>query len=341
MIWIRADANEDLGAGHIMRCLSVAEALSYAGADVLFLVADEDGAALVRKKGFPCQVLHTPWQDMEKEIPVLEKSAGSQSPDFCLVDSYQATAPYLEALGKWTKTALFDDLGDRAYPVRVLINYNLYAKDIPYEKCGIRPDTRLLLGPAYAPLRQEFCGLPERNVADVPGRVLLTTGGGDRLGLSPAILTEALTQSALQNLSYEVVCGAYSPYAAQLAALAKTHSNVHIHENAENMAALMMNCDLAISAAGSTMYELCAAGLPTICFSFVENQNLIAEAFSQGRYACGGFCYDIEGNALPAKIADCLSNLVANPSVCAQYGQRARTLVDGHGAERIAETLLH
>ena len=125
MIAIRADANKEIGTGHIMRCLSIAAALQEAGQEVCFILADTEALALLKSKGQQVYVLHSDYRQLEEEIPKLCELVERLSPDYLLIDSYYVTPEYLRKLGKYTKTAYVDDKNSFPYPVDMVINYNI------------------------------------------------------------------------------------------------------------------------------------------------------------------------------------------------------------------------
>lgn len=366
MVVIRADANSKIGMGHVMRCLSVADALLKRGEEVLFVTADDTPVPLLTKKGIPYRVLHTDYADMEAELPELwevlrELPQGAESPDATLaqkntsilVDSYYVTEKYLAALKKRITTIYMDDIYAFSYPVDMLINYNIYGEEMGYEKDAAFADTKLLLGANYVPLREEFSAgagyvqsrkalsLGAANVTPAEeGGILITTGGSDSFNLAGQLLMEAMKYDALKEKEYHVVSGSLNPHIGELQALAQKHENIHIHCNVTNMAELMAESEVALSAGGSTLYELCAVGVPVIAFSFAENQERLVQTFVKRGIAQYGGNYRTDGNKMIQNTIAGLETLLEDKNLRSEYRKKARTLVDGKGAERIAEALL-
>ena len=352
MVVIRADANSKIGMGHVMRCLSVVDALVKCGEEVLFVTADDTPVPLLTKKGIPYRVLHTDYADMEAELPELwevlrELPQGAESPEpalaqkntSILVDSYYVTEKYLAALKKRITTIYMDDIYAFSYPVDMLINYNIYGEEMGYEKDAAFADTKLLLGTEYVPLREEFSAAEQgRTAAD--GGILITTGGSDSFNLAGQLLTEAMKYDALKTKEYHVVSGSLNPHIGELQALAEKHENIHIHCNVTNMAELMAESEVALSAGGSTLYELCAMGVPVIAFSFAENQERLVQTFVKRGIAQYGGNYRTDGNKMIQNTIAGLETLLENENLRAEYRKKARTLVDGKGADRIAEAIL-
>lgn len=371
MVVIRADANSKIGMGHVMRCLSVADALLKRGEEVLFVTADDTPVPLLTKKGIPYRVLHTDYADMEAELPgllcilqeltqraelpeeVLSRMSSQRKDIAILVDSYYVTEKYLAALKKRITTIYMDDIYAFSYPVDMLINYNIYGEEMGYEKDTAFADTKLLLGANYVPLREEFSAgagyvqsrkalsLGAANVtpAEESG-ILITTGGSDSFNLAGQLLMETMKYDALKEKKYHVVSGSLNPHIGELQALAQKHENIHIHCNVTNMAELMAESEVALSAGGSTLYELCAMGVPVIAFSFAENQERLVQTFVKRGIAQYGGNYRTDGNKMIQNTIAGLEKLCGDEALKTEYRRKALQLVDGRGAERIAEALL-
>lgn len=370
MVVIRADANSKIGMGHVMRCLSVADALIKRGEEVLFVTADDTPVPLLIKKGVPYRVLHTDYADMEAELPgllcilqeltqraelpeeVLSRMSSQRKDIAILVDSYYVTEKYLAALKKRITTIYMDDIYAFSYPVDMLINYNIYGEEMGYEKDAAFADTKLLLGANYVPLREEFSAgagyvqsrkelsLGAANVTPAEeGGILITTGGSDSFNLAGQLLMEAMKYDALKEKEYHVVSGSLNPHIGELQALAKKHENIHIHCNVTNMAELMAESEVALSAGGSTLYELCAMGVPVIAFSFAENQERLVQTFVKRGIAQYGGNYRTDGNKMIQNTIAGLETLLEDENLRTEYREKARTLVDGKGADRIAEAI--
>ncbi len=342
MIWIRADANKEIGSGHVMRCLSVATALRKMGESVCFVVADENPVGLIQSKGFDCKVLHSDYTDLERESDSFRKAIEAEKPAFLLVDSYFATAEYLRALQKSVPVGYLDDLGRKNLPVDLLINYNIYADRELYgiclEKYGQSGEARYCLGTAYAPLREEFEAV-EYAVRRQAKKVLVTTGGGDKYNIADMFLEQALRNPATAELEYIVVSGALNEHIDKLRALEVAHPNIKIYCNVSRMSELMRECDMAFTAGGSTVYELSAVGVPLICFSFADNQRRLVETFYQKGLTCFGGDYLVAGEDMLIEAVQHIGALASDYELRKNYSEKLRRVADGCGAARIAEAL--
>lgn len=338
MIWIRADANKEIGSGHIMRCLSVAAELQKSGEQVMFIVADESATELLAQKGQAFQVLYSDYRDMEAELSVLLPLLLQQKPRLVLVDSYFVTDSYLEQLHMHAKTACMDDMFAFPYPVDMVINYNIYGDLLPYRENSHPYNETFLLGCSYVPLREEFRYV-SYEIKDEAKNVLITTGGSDKYNLAGQILQTMLADERTKNLHYHVVSGAFNPHLFELKQIGVQYENVHIHQNVTNMSELMRSCDVAITAAGSTIYELCAIGVPVLCFSFVDNQERMVQTFVDKGLVHFGGDYLQDKEKMVTELVKKLCELVASKELRKNYSEKARLLVDGKGAGRIADAL--
>ena len=173
-----------------------------------------------------------------------------------------------------------------------------------------------------------------------PRDILITTGGSDSFNLAGQLLMEAMKYDALKEKEYHVVSGSLNLHIGELQALAQKHENIHIHCNVTNMAELMAESEIALSAGGSTLYELCAMGVPVIAFSFAENQERLVQTFVKRGIAQYGGNYRTDGNKMIQNTIAGLETLLEDENLRTKYREKARTLVDGKGAGRIAEAIL-
>ncbi len=330
MILIRADANERIGAGHIMRCLSIGAAFARYGMEFLFITADHKGDALLDQNGVNHICLETDWADMETELPLMKKIIKEKNPSLLLVDSYRVTEKYFNELVPFIKTAYMDDLNQIRWNVETLINYNIYSVVFDY---SYYEGTRLLLGPKYAPLREEFRSLPRHDVGEIK-HVMVSAGGADPEGITEKIIREVCPD--WPEVKFHFIVGALNPRINEIKALKK--ENIILHINEKNMSVLMRKCDIAISAAGTTLYELCAAGIPSIIFTLADNQLTAAKQFSEkGIMVNLGDCRS--NDRFIASLKDRLKDLMDDPGERKSLSINMQKLVDGQGADRIAAAL--
>jgi UDP-2,4-diacetamido-2,4,6-trideoxy-beta-L-altropyranose hydrolase len=337
MFLIRADGNAKIGAGHLMRCMTIAQEL---GQEVWFVCADEDSAQLARSRGFVAKSLGSNYADMESELPAWEaliKEVGSAAPVTILVDSYYVTDAYLQALRTYGKVVLMDDLCAKAYPVDAVINYNAPAKRSAYEALYRGQDTKLLIGSTYVPLREQFLRpeYTERTLREEVKEVLITTGGGDVQNLAGKIL-ELIYRPDLQ---FHVTAGQFSPNYEALKAVEQARENVTIHSNVTDMAGLMAGVDLAITAGGSTIYELSSLGVPFVCFSYAQNQEALTAYIGEQKVAGFAGAYHRAPEEMMKRMCELFEALLADKGLRERYFEEERKLADGRGAARLANDL--
>lgn len=343
MLLIRADGNARIGVGHLMRCLTVAQELAVREGHrkkICFVCADEESAGLAREQGFMSRILGTDYRDMESELALwpglaaeLAKEEKAKRP-VILADSYYVTDSYLASLKRYGRIVLMDDFGTHRYPVDCVINYNPCASLEAYRELYPEGTARLFVGSRYVPLRKQF--LEAKRIFRAEARnVLLTTGGGDVENIAGAILEKIYCES----LTFHLIMGRFNPHFQRMKERAGNCANLFIHHDVADMAELMCGCDVALTAGGSTIYELAAVGIPFICFSYAENQEPLTEYI--GNQRIGGFAG--AWHKAPAKtleeIGKQFADLLGDREKRALYRNREMELVDGQGAGRIAEAL--
>lgn len=371
MFYIRADGNTKIGMGHVMRCLSVAEAA--AEMDCLFppvfILADETCCPLIEERGFEAIVLHTDYRDMMCELDLLEtifqkesvsknnKNSEKKRSNIMLVDSYQAGSTYYLALSKIVKTVCFEDMG-QAYPVDLLINYNLYAPrlDAQYHAIEAAHQTRdqyprkVLLGADYMPLRSAFQKPSVYCVAEQVTNVTITTGGSDPY-FATATLVEALLRDKIiaeQEITLHLVSGPFNQFAAELKRRYQNYEKIsanlptlriQIHEKVKDMRSLLLESDVVLTATGSTIYEVSALGVPMIVFYFAENQRQGAEELEKLTDIVNAGNIVKEPGRVTERVREVLRRCIQDKEYRECLHRQEKKLIDAKGARRIAEQI--
>lgn len=340
VIGIRADANDTIATGHIMRCITIARQLRKKGCRVLFFTADEGAGKLLSAAGMEQICLHSQWDQMEEEIPRLRQMLSLSGIRTLLVDSYQVTPAYFEGLRDAVQLIWIDDCFDVVCPVDVLINYNAYHERFPYKET-YGEKTRLLLGPDYVPLREEFGrkSLPDSRSEDGTFSVLLSSGGGDAQDALLGILQRAVETEGLEKAVFHTVVGGRHPRERELVSFAEKHPNVKLYQPCRDMAGLMALCDGAVSAAGTMLFELSAMQVPTVFFVSADNQRYDKEFFAEQERML--FAGDIrqDREACINAVCDGIRRLITDVSLRERMKEKLSEVTDGRGAERIAEEI--
>lgn len=337
MFLIRADGNAKVGAGHLMRCMTVALELAelMGRDDVRFVCADADSAALVRENGFWAYVLHTDYSRMEQEVEEWEKLRGSIDRPRILVDSYFVTDRYLCALRDFGYVALMDDLGERSYPVDCVVNYNAPAEPEHYRALYRGRNVKLIIGSNYVPVRRQFLNAGYQ-VRDEVRNVLITTGGGDSENIAGKILERVYRE----DVDFYVTAGRFQPNVRELEQFAESRDNVHICRDVKDMAVLMKNCQLAVTAGGSTVYELAVVGIPFLCFSSAANQEALTEYIGSRRIAEEAGAWHKDPRGTLENIQEKFERLLCDRNLRETVSRSERLMADGRGAARLAEELM-
>ena len=338
MIYIRADSNPVISGGHIMRCAAIARALAEAGEQVCFLTADDNPAGVLEEMGFPFLVLHSDWRDLMTDAETVRDLLRKEKDPILLIDTYSITREYVEYLKPHARIASLGSKREYLGPLDLLINYST---DIDYDFYAASYDsrTRLLLGPAFAPLRAEFQNVIPR-FRERAGRILLTTGNTDPGHTVPTLLRELLPVLEDRGAAVDAVIGRMFEDREELHRLYDGSPSVTLHENVTSMSALMRQCDLAVSANGTTVYELSAMGLPTVSFAIVPEQVRSALALSGlGAVDYCGRAYE-EGEECIRRIVRRTAYYLDNSPARAALAERAHSLIDGNGCGKIGEALL-
>ncbi len=324
------EGGADVGLGHVSRCMALARALLAEGARTSFLVAPEPRVAALLA-GLPVAVVERPWPvDPAGALDALRALA----PDAIVTDSYKASPDFLSALRTVASPVVaVDDIADRPLPVDVVVNGGVAAESLPYRRTL---DTIFLLGPRFALLDPLYAEAPGRRAGSGVSRILVTLGGGLSADLPAAV---AAADAVLDGGAVDVAAGPFSAEAHQLDAIARAARNrVVIHRDRLGLRELMLGADLAVTGAGMTLYELCAVGTPAVAVCMADNQRPNAEAFARAGAALAAGRAGEAG--LGAAIEAALRRLIADPLARSQMAMRARRLVDGRGAIRVAGQIL-
>lgn len=349
-IAIQADGGNQIGMGHVMRTLVLAKELLKEN-EVFYICRVEDkvfyknyskfettkvnsldelmkcemsgskyiqGIEKILSEGFKVILLNE--ERLTEEVKEIEA-------DMLITDSYSVNEKYFEETKKiFNKTAYIDDINEHYFNVDFLINQNCYAEDLNYR---VNSHTKLLLGVEYILLRDEFKSLPNKNVKNKVYDIMITVGGADRCKLTETILNYV----SKMEYNFHVVIGP-SFVDTSFTESFKTQ-NIKFYHNA-NMCEIMKNCDMAISACGSTLYELSACGVPTLGIIIADNQQGIADKLnSMGIIKNLGWHNKISKEDLINNINKLDNDYIVRKSL----SEKASKIVDGKGAERIAKIL--
>ena len=361
-VLLRADASMHIGTGHVARCVTLASALRRRGADCRFVSRSHLGHRndSIRAQGFQVAELprggqrsptatvtaHDDWLECDSYSDAHQTANAwpGLHADWLVVDHYALEANWERALRASADHILvIDDLADRQHVCDVLLDQNLGRQAQDYVD-RVEVGCQLLLGPQFALLRQEFAREREaslqRRQSPALGRLLVTMGGVDAGNATGTILEALLTCRRLpQSLEIVVVMGSRSPALSKIQrTAARLPWRTQVLVEVSNMAELMRVSDLVIGAAGSTAWERCCLGVPSIAVSLARNQRAILRALQGAGATLALELEDLPGRPFAVALAEALS-VACDPGELRQLSACAAALVDGHGAERVADVM--
>jgi len=351
-ILFRADASLDIGTGHVMRCLTLAEALRERGASCRFVCRDHPGnlIELIRQRGFVVHALphdpnwktgeiappHAAWlgADWRTDAEQTKVGAGDTAADWLIVDHYALDARWERQLRPTCrKLMVIDDLADRTHDCDLLLDQNLLANlDHRYDErvplsCG------KMLGSEYALLQPQYAVL-RRHTPPRQGtiqRVLVSFGGTDAENLTGRAIA-AFLASPRENVTLDVVINPSAPHASTIRQQVKEHAQISLHEGLPTLASLMAEADLAIGACGITTWERCCLGLPCLVVTLAENQKPIAaELDRRGLIRWLGHADAVDSTMLDRALTEIIKS-----GLPAGWSELCWQQVDGLGADRVA-----
>lgn len=355
----RVDASIEIGSGHVMRCLTLADALRERGAHCIFICRDHVGNLneLIRRRGFEVLTLpveassnngssptfvYEAWlgagwhKDARQTIKVL---TGIHI-DLLVVDHYAIDMRWEAGLRSVCgQLMVIDDLANRQHECDLLLDQNLGRNQSDYtrltsERCVI------LTGPKYSLLRPEFLSLREYSLnrrarKSQVGRILITMGGVDKDNVTGQVL-EALNSCSLpEECHVTVVMGAKSPWLTEVQRTAtQMKKPTEVLVSVENMAELMAESDLAIGAGGGTSWERCCLGLPALLAILSENQRPGGQALEKA----GASLLLDDLHSIDDDLNVKLGRMMSSDFMHAMH-QACAGLVDGKGVNRVTDIL--
>jgi len=356
---IRTDSSLNIGTGHLMRCLALAEELSSRGAEVSFICRDlpgnmnqqveRNGHRLHRLAFNDSTMMNNPefteyewWLAVDKKTDAEQTEAilsdATADYDLLIVDHYALDREWERVLRPYVgRLMVIDDLANRVHDCDILLDQNLYENMHNRYNRLVGDAARLLLGPTYVLLRREFRQwrekITERN--GTVRRVLVSFGGADRTNETMEFL-EALSRAEKDKLEYVVVVGKTNPHSGIIEDLCAARPNMHFYRAVDDMARLMAETDLAVGAGGTSTWERCCLGLPAVTLAVAENQIEVARLSQEKGFAV---YLGTSDNVEAVRILETVECLAKNPDKLLKMSANGMKLVDGLGAERVSDVL--
>ncbi len=347
-IGFRVDGSPSIGMGHIMRSISLAKKFHSQGYIVYFLCRQQEGANRIKSEGFEVVMLRGQDSNIEgigfnygdasslsTEVEELGDILKELNIQMLFIDSYNVSFEYfIKIKSLVNKICYIDDLNKFDYPVDVIINGNICAEDLNYKKFS--KDEILLLGLKYNLIRDEYKNIPHRTIKREVKDIMITTGGSDPYHITDKILSSFLESAYFKEIKLHVIVGSGFKTVDKLSGIANINQNVILYKDIKKMSEVMLKSDIAISAGGSTLYELCACGTPSMAFIVADNQKNIVECMAKQNYIQSlGWHYNLTSE----KLREQLKALIADYKLREKMSLSMQSALDGEGVDRIYEVI--
>jgi UDP-2,4-diacetamido-2,4,6-trideoxy-beta-L-altropyranose hydrolase len=353
----RVDSSTEMGTGHLMRCLTLADALLERGVRSEYVCRELPGnlIELVVSKGFEVHSLsrpqdsremhyanpHASWLGVSWEEDAKQTAAilAGTNPCWLIVDHYALDAKWESAVSAYAERLMvIDDLADRDHYCDLLLDQNLGRRAADYSD-KVPKQCRTMVGPGYVLLREEFFRLRQKSLNRRQGqleRVLVTLGGADKDNVTSEVIAALEASSLKDNVVIDVVVGGASPHYQAISEQAtQSRLNMEVSVNVSDMAQRMANADVAIGAVGGTTWERFCMGLPALLVCLADNQALFLEPLvSTGAARLSRLEH------LKVDIGMFINDIQGSPAILDEMSKKASLLVDGEGAARVVDFML-
>ena len=335
----RVDASLQIGQGHLIRCLTLAQYLQSSGWNSTFACLEHCYSLVKRTVGTTFSVISL--TDSPSEQTGQLESLEPSGVDLLIVDSYSLSLKFEQACRPWARRILvIDDLADRPHDADILLDQT-YRRSVQDYLNLVPKDCKILVGSKYAILRPMFrqarrSSLVRRDSARTGiDRILVSLGSTDSQNITELVL-HGIRDSGL-DCAIDVVLASGGKNIDKIIHEIKSFPNGHIYIDTPNMAQLMLKADLAIGAGGTTSWERCCLGLPTVAVTLADNQLLINQMLSaDGAVNHLGWYEDLSASTL----CDAILQINAKPERLLAMSNVARAICDGKGGSRLLVSLL-
>ena len=335
----RVDSSSKIGVGHLMRCITLADEMQKRGCKITFVCRNLKGnlisqikykvAVLPDLAAFKAEGIYSDWldatqdQDATQTIKVINDNV-----DILIVDSYALKIQWHRKLRSHAKIIMvIDDLIDKSFDCDILLNPNLSIHESDYEK-KVPEDCNLLLGPNFALIRPEFNSLRSKSIEKRKNtqkiqNLLISMGGSDKNNVTYDVLKELGNE-----FNITVVLGAASPHVKMIKEYTKD-KDIEVIVNANNMSKLMFDADLAIGAGGSSVWERCCLGLPTLFYVLSQNQKRTADYLAENKVV-----------SIVKNLRHDMQRIIRDHNVWYNMSIKSQAICDGLGASKVSDKLL-
>jgi UDP-2,4-diacetamido-2,4,6-trideoxy-beta-L-altropyranose hydrolase len=361
LVTFRTDASVQIGTGHVMRCLALADELARQGHESCFVCRVHPGhlGGLIASKGYNLTLLplvplgaelqpgtgttdiYAQWLGATWQEDVCDTldAISDQKPDWLVVDHYGLDARWERLVASAVGNIMvIDDLANRAHECKRLLDQNLGRVHSDYD--GFLPDdSQRLIGLRYALLRPEFAELRERSLArrrkPELKRILISLGGVDRTNATGQVLTALAGTELPPDIRLDIVMGATAPALQTIQSQAVAlQFEATVSVNVSDMAERMCLADLSIGAAGSTSWERCCIGLPAIMIILADNQRMIGDALAEA-----GAALLMDESLIVRHLGAFVNRFAQSPNELQNYASKSAAICDGHGTDRLVRMM--
>jgi len=361
-IVIRVDASRIIGGGHVMRCISLANKLKLNGATVTFITRSNNNliesiqsnghrleviaeSSLDKNLSFEHDIYKT-WKNEMWEYDALKcnKIINNISPQWTIVDHYGLDYKWHRTIRNATKNIMvIDDIADRKLDCDLLLDQTFLCKYSKYKNL-IPKECKVLLGSKYTLLRDEFrylrgLAIKKRKKYNGIKKILISFGSMDFENNSEKILSILNQIKWKYNISVDIVFDKNSHNYTNLKQYAKLSSlPVKILSNVKNMSELMLKADIAIGAAGTTTWERCCLGLPSLVLNTASNQRYVVSSLKKNKVI---FNIKPPIRSKYSGIEDAIEILQNDKNIYTNMSKSSFAICDGLGSERVASSMLN
>ncbi|NRF93665.1 UDP-2,4-diacetamido-2,4,6-trideoxy-beta-L-altropyranose hydrolase [Paenibacillus frigoriresistens] len=338
VVLFRCDASQQIGVGHVMRCLSLAQQVEKLNMDCVFLTNAGGDDVLRHYASFP--IFTSRYSPNESEIDQIIKIAEKFQASYAVWDSYDMTVDGVAEVQNHIPLMILDDVYLLPhYSCDAVLNQNLYADP---QKYSVNHLTTILTRSQYTLLRSSFREYMEKDreiSLQMPARLMLSFGGSDSDDLTSLIIGWLIKLDF--PIHFDIVLGPHYAFKSGLlefvaADLAPNHKFM-IHDNVRNMAELFIQQDIVICAGGSTLYEVACLGIPSCCIITADNQVELAKAAEEHGFSKNlGYIDEIN----PEFINSIIEDLIIDHKKRIHMSEIGKVIVDGLGAYRVASYIL-
>lgn len=337
-LFIRVDANPNIGMGHFARCLAVAEEAVKHGFLVAFLSRSQ--IVLEKAKSLNYQTLNlAEFDSLIDEIPsttsYLQKKSTSKT--ILFIDTYEVCEEYISAFASTSKIVYLGSKQFSSNDINLIINYSsVFDEDYYKSHC---PQAKTCLGIKYAPLRKEFWN--KSTSEQFFNHIFISSGGADDPNITQSIVETLNEDSFFSDYVFEVIIGPLNLHKNSLVSRYQNTPNINLRIDTPSVADIMSQCSFAISAGGTTLYELASKRVATVSFAINAEQEPDAQSFAHLKLALyAGSLKDLSKNELCKRISEELKKLINKKSLYTEIRKNQIDALPNSGTTRIIQSLI-